>query len=103
MVKAITDKTFQQETDHGVVLVDFWATWCGPCRMQSPVVDKLSEEMKEVKFLKMDVDENPKTPESFGIMAIPTLLIKKNGEVVDKLVGYHSKEQLQEKLAACVD
>lgn len=99
MVKAITDKTFSQETDHGVVLTDFWATWCGPCRMQSPVVEKLEEEMKDVKFTKMDVDENPNTPQSFGIMAIPTLLIKKDGEVVEKVVGYHSKEQLAETLA----
>lgn len=99
MVKVVTDKSFAQETDHGVVLTDFWATWCGPCRMQSPVIEKLSEENKQVKFTKMDVDENPATPQSFGIMAIPTLLIKKDGEVVEKLVGYHSKEQLEDLLA----
>ncbi|MFD1465127.1 thioredoxin [Lapidilactobacillus mulanensis] len=99
MVKEITDKSFAQETDHGVVLTDFWATWCGPCRMQSPVIEKLAEELDDVKFTKMDVDANPDTPKSFGIMAIPTLLVKKDGEVVEKIVGYHSKEQLQETLA----
>lgn len=98
MVTEVTDKNFVDETSEGVVLTDFWATWCGPCKMQSPVVDKLAEEMDEVKFVKMDVDENPKTPQSFGIMAIPTLLIKKDGEVVDKLVGYTPKEKLMEIL-----
>lgn len=94
----VTDSNFDENIQSGVNLVDFWATWCGPCKMQSPVVDKLAEEMDEVKFVKMDVDENPKTPQSFGIMAIPTLLIKKDGEVVDKLVGYTPKEKLMEIL-----
>ncbi|MDN5951119.1 MAG: thioredoxin domain-containing protein, partial [Loigolactobacillus coryniformis] len=75
MVQAITDKDFSQETDKGVVLTDFWATWCGPCRMQSPVVEQLAEDYDgEVKFTKMDVDANPATAQSFGIMSIPTLL-----------------------------
>lgn len=94
MVKAITDSNFDTETKDGVVLTDFWATWCGPCRMQSPVVEKLADEMDNVKFTKMDVDANPKTPQSFGIMAIPTLLVKKDGEVKEKIVGYHDKDQL---------
>ncbi|HIY93216.1 thioredoxin [Companilactobacillus sp. HBUAS56275] len=94
MVDEVTDKDFEEETKDGVVLVDFWATWCGPCRMQSPVIEQLSEEDDSVKFLKMDVDANPDTPKSFGIMAIPTLLIKKDGEVVDKLTGFRSKAQL---------
>lgn len=94
MVKAITDNNFDSETKDGVVLTDFWATWCGPCRMQSPVVEKLADEMDNVKFTKMDVDANPKTPQSFGIMAIPTLLVKKDGEVKEKIVGYHDKDQL---------
>ena len=61
MAKAITDATFEQETKDGLVLVDFWATWCGPCRMQGPILDKLSEELSEdvLKIVKMDVDENP--------------------------------------------
>lgn len=97
-VAVTTDQTFEQDTAQGVTLTDFWATWCGPCRMQSPVVEKLSEEMANVKFFKMDVDQNPEVPRSFQIMSIPTLLIKKDGEVVDKVIGYHSKEQLQQLL-----
>ena len=79
MAKAITDATFEQETKDGLVLVDFWATWCGPCRMQGPILDKLSEELSEdvLKIVKMDVDENPNTARAFGIMSIPTLLFKK--------------------------
>ncbi|MFD0897056.1 thioredoxin [Loigolactobacillus binensis] len=99
MVQAITDQDFKQETGTGVVLTDFWATWCGPCRMQSPVVEQLAEDYDgEVKFTKMDVDANPATAQSFGIMSIPTLLLKKDGEVVETLVGYHSKDQLDQVL-----
>ena len=87
MVKILTDANFETETKNGVVLVDFWATWCGPCRMQSPIIDELD-----------DVDANPQTPSQFGIMGIPTLLIKKDGQVVEKLVGYHAKEMLEETL-----
>ena len=82
----------------GTVLVDFWATWCGPCRMQSPVVDALSEQMPDVAFYKMDVDENPATPQQFRIMSIPTLMIKKDGQVVDQLIGYHSADQIKQVL-----
>ena len=73
MVDEITDATFEEETSEGVVLIDFWATWCGPCKMQSPVIDQLSEEMDDVKFTKMDVDQNQETARNLGIMAIPTL------------------------------
>lgn len=98
MVIELTDKNFDQETNTGVSLTDFWATWCGPCRMQSPVIDQLSEEMTEVNFNKVDVDQNQETAAKFGIMSIPTMLIKKDGQVVDTIVGYHSKEQLKKKL-----
>ena len=97
-VKTTTDQTFEQDTQQGVVLIDFWATWCGPCRMQSPVVDALSEQMPDVAFYKMDVDENPATPQQFRIMSIPNLMIKKDGQVVDQLIGYHSTDQLKQVL-----
>lgn len=98
-VAVTTDQTFEQDTQKGVVLTDFWATWCGPCRMQSPVVEALAEEMGDrVTFNKLDVDENPATAQKFRIMSIPTLLIKKDGQVVDQVVGYHSKEQLKQVL-----
>ncbi|EAC7578138.1 thioredoxin, partial [Listeria monocytogenes] len=74
MVKEITDATFEQETSEGLVLTDFWATWCGPCRMVAPVLEEIQEERGEaLKIVKMDVDENPETPGSFGVMSIPTL------------------------------
>lgn len=75
-----------RQNEEWVVLVDFWATWCGPCRMQSPIIDELDEEIGDkVTFAKMDVDANPQTPSQFGIMCIPTLLIKKDGVVVEKI------------------
>jgi thioredoxin 1 len=97
MAKNITDATFAEETDKGLVLIDFWATWCGPCRMQAPILDQLAEsyDEDEFKIVKMDVDENPETPASFGVMSIPTLILKKDGQVVDKAIGVqtyrHSK------------
>jgi thioredoxin 1 len=99
MVEAITDANFEEKTSTGVTLTDFWATWCGPCRMQSPVVEQLAEEMgDQVAFNKVDVDQNPATAQKFGIMSIPTLMVKKDGAVVDTIVGYHSKEQLEKVL-----
>ena len=97
----VTDTNFADETKTGTVLVDFWATWCGPCRMQAPILDQLSEELdeSELKIVSMDVDENPATPQSFGVMAIPTLLFKKDGKVVKQVAGVHNKQQIKEILA----
>ena len=97
MVAAVTDATFAEETKDGLVLIDFWATWCGPCRMQAPILEQLAEEVHEdeLKILKMDVDENPNTAREFGIMSIPTLLFKKDGQVVKQVAGVHTKEQLK--------
>ena len=101
MTKAITDATFEAETKEGLVLVDFWATWCGPCRMQAPILEKLSEELSEdeLKILKMDVDENPETARAFGIMSIPTLLFKKDGQVVKQVAGVHTAAQIKDIVA----
>ena len=103
MVTELTDQTFDEKTNNGVTFTDFWATWCGPCRMQFPVIEQLAEEMGDkVFFSKVDVDANQETAAKFGIMSIPTMLIKKDGQVVDTIVGYHTKEQLQKKLEAYI-
>ena len=101
MVKASTDATFEAETKEGLVLVDFWATWCGPCRMQAPILEKLAEELSEdeLKIVKMDVDENPETARAFGIMSIPTLLFKKDGQVVKQVAGVHTAAQIKAIIA----
>lgn len=87
-VTDIKDAEFDEKTSTGVDLIDFWATWCGPCKMQSPVIEHVAEGRSDVNFYKMDVDENPKTAQEIGVLAIPTLLIKKDGEVVDRITGY---------------
>ncbi|MGM9927818.1 MAG: thioredoxin [Bacillus sp. (in: firmicutes)] len=92
-----TDQTFSTETTQGLVLVDFWAPWCGPCKMIAPVLEELDAEMSDtVKVVKVDVDENQETAGNFGVMSIPTLILLKDGEVVDKVVGFQPKEALAE-------
>ncbi|WP_394141770.1 thioredoxin [Cytobacillus oceanisediminis] len=95
----VTDQTFTAETNNGIVLADFFATWCGPCKMIAPVLEELDQDMgNQVKIVKIDVDQNQETANKFGIMSIPTLLVMKDGKVVDTLVGLKSKEALEEAL-----
>ena len=103
MVEEISGKSFENETSEGVVLSDFWATWCGPCKMQSPVIEQLSQEMDDVKFTSVDVDQNQDLAKDLGIMAIPTLIIKKDGKIVDRLTGYTPKEKLEQILDQYAD
>mgnify|MGYP001333139879 CR=1 FL=1 len=100
---ALTDDNFSDEvlTAELPVLVDFWATWCGPCRMIAPIVEELSSEYEgKAKVCKLDVDTAQKTAAEFGIRSIPTLLIFKEGKVADQLIGAVPKEQIAEKLDA---
>ncbi|GIV58767.1 MAG: thioredoxin [Bacteroidetes bacterium] len=86
----LTDSNFEQEVlkSDVPVLVDFWAAWCGPCRVIAPVIDELAEEFEgRAKVAKMDVDHNPQTPMAYGIRSIPTLLFFKDGQVVDQMIG----------------
>ena len=92
-----TDQTFNEEVSECTVLVDFWATWCGPCKMIAPVLEELDSEMgDDVKIVKLDVDENQETAQKFGVMSIPTLILFKNGEQVDQAHGYQPKDALKE-------
>jgi len=103
MALEITDANFQEVVLNSdkPVLVDFWATWCGPCRTVGPIVDELAKELEGRAVVgKVNVDSNSDTPLTYGIRSIPTLLIFKNGEIVDKLVGAVPKSQLLEKLEA---
>ncbi|KZE64509.1 thioredoxin [Fictibacillus nanhaiensis] len=93
-----SDQTFNTETNEGLVLADFWAPWCGPCKMIAPVLEEVDQEMEELKVVKLDVDENQETAGKYGVMSIPTLLVFKDGQVVDQVVGFQPKEALVELL-----
>ncbi|PJF48572.1 MAG: thioredoxin [Chloroflexi bacterium] len=97
----LTDTNFEEmvEKRKGVVLVDFWAEWCGPCKMIAPIVEQIAEENAgKLTVGKLDVDANGETAMRFGVMSIPTLILFKNGEPVERLVGYRPKEQLMAKI-----
>ncbi len=103
MALQFTDVNFQKEALESEipVLVDFYADWCGPCKMIAPIVAELATEYEGVfKIGKLNVDQEPNTAEKYRVMSIPTLIIFKNGEVVDKVVGLVSKQVLQDKLDA---
>jgi len=95
----VTDQTFKAEVESGgTVLVDFWAPWCGPCRQIAPILEELDQEI-DVKIAKVNVDENPESTARFGVMSIPTLIVFKDGQPVDKVVGLQSKDALKNLLA----
>ena len=89
----VNESEFDREVlqDSGTVLVDFWATWCGPCRMLSPIVDEVAEERTDVKGCKVNVDEQPELASQFGVMSIPTLLVFRDGKLVNQAVGARPK------------
>ena len=96
LVAHISDADFTRTVAEGVTLVDFWAPWCGPCRMIAPILDELAGELKDrARIVKINVDENPVVAGQFGVMSIPTLLLFKDGQKVDQKVGGQAKPQLK--------
>lgn len=102
MALELTDSNFKEEIVDfkGVSVVDFWAVWCGPCKMISPIIEELATQYPQVKVGKLDVDSNPDTSIEFGIRSIPTVLFMKDGEVIERHVGTGSKTFFVEKVEA---
>ena len=99
-IRNITEAEFDESVKSGKVVVDFWATWCGPCKMQGALIDqKLVPEHPEIEVLKVNVDEEPALAARFGVMSIPTLILYKDGQVVDQLVGLTKPDEILAKLA----
>lgn len=98
MVKELKEEEFEKVKESKKALVDCYATWCGPCKMLSPIIDELASEVDTYDFYKIDVDNAEEISEKYEIMSIPTLLLFENGELKDKLVGFKTKEELLEIL-----
>ena len=92
----ITDvtKNFDEFTNQGVAVVDFWANWCGPCKMLAPIIDEVADKLTDVKFGKVDVDNAPELAKKYQIMSIPNVCIFKNGELVDRVIGLCDEDEL---------
>ncbi len=98
-MEILNKDNFDEQTKEGIVVVDFFATWCGPCRMMSPILDKVAEELDgKAKIFKVDVDESEALARKFGVMMIPTIVILENGEVRDKHVGLWQKDEMLDEI-----
>lgn len=97
MVKQIDSKEFKEVIKEGKVVVDLFATWCGPCKMLAPVLDEISEEITTTKFFKIDVDDNEDVAREYNVMSIPTVLVFENGNLINTIVGLRGKEYLVEE------
>ena len=93
-MKIIKSEEFENQTKKGVTVIDFFATWCGPCRMLAPILEQVAEEVKDCEVYKVDVDEAPKVARSYGIMSVPTMILFENGEEKDRIVGLRQKSQI---------
>ena len=99
-MEIITSNNFEAATASGVVLVDFFANWCGPCKMMAPVLEEIAGEMNDIKIYKVDVDNDQSLASKYGIQAIPNLIIFKDGKAVDQITGFTAKGELVKRLEA---
>lgn len=97
MVKQIDSNEFKEVIKEGKVVVDLFATWCGPCKMLSPILDEISEEITTTKFFKVDVDDNEDIAREYNVMSIPTILVFENGNLINTIVGLRGKDYLVEE------
>ena len=97
MVKQINKDEFNESIKEGKVVVDLFATWCGPCKMLSPILDEISEEITTTKFFKVDVDDNEDIAREYNVMSIPTILVFENGNLINTIVGLRGKDYLVEE------
>ena len=93
-IEHLNEKDFKQKTEKGLVVVDFFATWCGPCQILGPIMENVADELENINIFKVDVDENEKTAREFGVMSIPTIVILKDGLEIDRHVGLMNKNSL---------
>lgn len=98
MIKNLTMQNFHEETDNGVCLIDFWAAWCGPCKMLSPIIDEIGEERSDIKVCKVNVDEEDRLASAFGVVSIPTVVLMRDGKVEASSIGYVPKNELLDRL-----
>lgn len=104
MAKHITDATFHEAIQNGITFVDFWANWCGPCKMLGPIIDELATDFEgKINIVKVNVDENKELASRYGIMSIPTMILFKDGKAIEKVSGFHPKEALTNYLNTKID
>ena len=101
-IKVATDETFEDVVinNERPVLVDFWAAWCGPCRVVAPVLEEIASERDDLRIVKLDVDANQQTAANYDVLSIPTMILFKNGQVAKKVIGAYPKKRLESELAA---
>ena len=97
-MQELNSDTFAKETKKGNVIIDFWAPWCGPCKLMGPVFESASKENQDVKFFKVNVDDSPDLASDHGVMSIPTIIFMKDGEILDHMIGFASKPAFSQKI-----